>query len=401
MMVSETWLKYKLDKLFTYQYNHRSYNRLASVRLSQACQSFDLSQRDNFSNDNLIAQNDQKKATIKMNLESFNVKVADNEGTKIDFIEFERKQRQFLNELAMKRSQVEELKTELSLAKLKIHDQNRSLETAKNSIDECEHNLKLALKNTKFLEDALQIKKDSASRTHLQQESAVIERESLRELLQNTELKNYNLVCELNELKAQHNCDVAYQKDFIGQDGKIREQIAELNEAISNFANDQTEIMKLSEQISNLEELQKTVSFYREQLYTMKDKYRKLEEKHIKCQATIEEFEKLCNEYNELYQISAEPHTMEEQSEKTDFFLKEQLKKQQDIIVNINNNLKQEKENNIKLCLREAELESQINELIKQKSVLEETVNKANQMCDNKETQTDIVITNENIEIVL
>ncbi|KAK4879814.1 hypothetical protein RN001_007960 [Aquatica leii] len=294
-------------------------------------------------------------------------------------------------------SQVEELKTELSLTKLKLHQQNRSLESANSAIDEHQHNLKLALKNSKFLEDSLQAKKDSMSRTHLQQETAVVERESLRELLQKTELQNYNLVCELNELKAQHNCDVAYQKEFINQDAKIREQIAELNQAISNLAVDQKEIMNLSNKIEVLEELEKTVSFYRDELYKSKESYKILENKYVTCKATVDEFQKLCNENNDLFQVPQESLIIQ-RCEETITLLKEQLTKQQDIIVNLTNSFKIEKENNAKLYLRITELENKMEDLTKERTALKEKVNTIE--FKDEETQTTVIVKSETIEIL-
>ncbi|KAB0797229.1 hypothetical protein PPYR_08223 [Photinus pyralis] len=292
--------------------------------------------------------------------------------TNLDFVEFERQQRRFLNELAMKRGQVEDLKNELNVANLKIHQQTRSLETSKSTIEEQNHNLTLALKNTRFLEDTLQSKRDYVSRTQMQQESFVAERESLRGLLQKTELQNYNLTRELNELKSQHNCDAAYQREFINENARIREKIVQLTEAMQALLIDKNKCLELTEGIEMCEEMQKSVTFYREELLNFKKKYAVLEDKLIESKATVEKFEKLSNQHPLPFQASEESQIIINQWKKATERSSEQSRKQQDLITNLTEKVKAECENNVKLCLREVGLEEEVKKLKHENSILAE-----------------------------
>ncbi|KAK5646405.1 hypothetical protein RI129_004869 [Pyrocoelia pectoralis] len=323
--------------------------------------------------------------------------------TKMDFVEFERQQRHILNELAMKRGQVEELKNELNVANLKIHEQTRSLGLSKNTIEEHQHNLTLALKKTRFLEDSLQSKRDNASRTQLQQESAVAERESLRELLQKTELQNYNLTRELNELKSQHNCDVAYQKEFIKENVRIRENILQFTEEMQKCVIDQNKYLELINKIEMTDWLHKSVTFYREELYKYRNKYNVLEEKFIESKATTDKFVKLSNENPLPFHMFEESQIIIDQWKKSTERITEQCKKQQDLITSLTEKFKIESENNMKLCTREVKLEEEVAKLKMENSILiekNETLEKQLPNITNCTNEIQTVIKPEIIEIV-
>ncbi|KAF2881884.1 hypothetical protein ILUMI_24289 [Ignelater luminosus] len=229
-----------------------------------------------------------------------------NDQPKVNLINFERRQRQLLNELAMKRAQVEELKRELEASNLKTHEITRSLDSAKSTLAEQEYNLNLALKNARFFENQLQSKRDSITKARLQQESAVAESKGLKELLHKAELQNYNLTRELNEMKAQHSCDVAYQKELMNQDNKIRAKIAQLTEAVKQCQSSLSESQQLSEKIKLCEDAQKNASFYQEQFYEYKEKYVKLQEKYLFANAAVESFQRLAMENHHLFHAGQE-----------------------------------------------------------------------------------------------
>ncbi|KAF5289008.1 hypothetical protein FQA39_LY03887 [Lamprigera yunnana] len=312
----------------------------------------------------------------------------DSENENVNFVQFERIQRQFLNELAMKRSQVEELQIELNSAKLKIHEQNRILETTKNSNAELEHTLSLTTQNCKFLEDLVKNQKESTSKNHVLQECAVIEQEQLRNMLQKAEMENDKLIAENNELKAKHEMNAAYQKDILNKDASIQKKIAEINDAISHFEIDQHKAIELSQELKHFEELRDTANFYREEFYKSLEKYKQLEQQYLVSKSTLDEFEKLSEDNNDIFQVVQFFQTAMAQWEKDKTDLTEQINSRQDIINSVIENYKKEKEKNIQECLREAVLEMEIDKLLAEKEALQQQLKKFNKECESVETQT-------------
>ncbi|XP_018329239.1 rho-associated protein kinase 2 [Agrilus planipennis] len=306
----------------------------------------------------------------------------DNETNDVDIELFERQFREILNELSIKKIQVDQLRKELDEANLQIHDLKRNLDSSKTTIREKEFNFEIALQNNKNLGEKLQNYLNFTTKTKMQYESAISENKQLRELVQQLELEKCDLTRKLKHLEMQHENDISYQNDLINKNCKIESKIQELIRNFEEIERNQTGLKSISETIIMCEDLQNKTEYYEKELKSCKESNFELEKQYVCAKATADKLSHFIKESSFCLNYEDTKIILDEWK-KSENSLRNEIKQAHDIIANLTEKLKSTEEKNKKFCKWQTELEEQNRNL---KDKLQTFLRKTH---ENISTQTD------------
>ncbi|KAG8229490.1 hypothetical protein J437_LFUL010065 [Ladona fulva] len=171
-----------------------------------------------------------------------------------DMYNFEKRLRETLHELSLKRGLLDESRKELNQAFLVKYELERRLDRACREVEESRVQLELAVSTGRKWEEEREAV--PLHRAHLQ--AAITERDSLKEEARSLQLENVKLKRKVEELEGQVHCLSTFQMTTNTIQSKAEETIREVKRQVNNLVQDHKRLeltVKTSSNLSNRLEL--------------------------------------------------------------------------------------------------------------------------------------------------
>lgn len=233
-------------------------------------------------------------------IESPFIKTDPNKMASADLIEFECHQRQIKNELGMKRTQIENLKTGIDSVNLKIHEATSSLDKMNIMLDEKRTNLAIIKQTVVCLEDKLKKNMgDSSPRTGI--EILVEENEKLRKAATGLQEQKSEFIKELEEKRKHNHFNMTYyQTETMKEHVTIRALLDEVADACKHAERDQNQFINHAGENSILAHLEKLLNRYKHEYENIFSRKTSLQNQLITNRAAINMLENRIKQ-NETY----------------------------------------------------------------------------------------------------
>ncbi|XP_046390546.1 myosin-2 heavy chain-like isoform X2 [Ischnura elegans] len=202
-----------------------------------------------------------------------------------DMYNFEKRLREALHELSLKRGLLEESRKDLNQALLVKYDLERRLDRACRELEESQVQLELAVSAGRKWEE----EREAVPLHRAQLQAAVTERDALKEQARTLQFENVELKRKVEELEGQVHCLSSFQNGTIALQTKVEEFIREVKRQSQCLSQDHKRLERSVKAAASIgARLELTVRHNNCIQERMKDQQRKMEAKTIALSTELE-----------------------------------------------------------------------------------------------------------------
>ncbi|XP_067002139.2 paramyosin [Anabrus simplex] len=169
-----------------------------------------------------------------------------------DIFNFERRLREILHELNLKRALLDDSRRELNEAVLAQHELERKLDEERRDSQETRLQLEQTTSAARRCEEEKNAVMEGLARQRVQLEAVTKERDALRDQARTVQLENLNLKRTVEEQEDQLRCQQAFQESNISCQNKVREAMMEVHSQLQKLEEDHKYLARTVEAANSL-----------------------------------------------------------------------------------------------------------------------------------------------------